>query len=72
MLEAAAPAGAATCFPSLRGAAFSREFLLWRTQKDLSYARSMAMGTSTQPGSTISPQVSQSTPVWGAEDLSAQ
>lgn len=42
-LEEAGPAGTTTCFP---GMAFSREFLLWRTQKGLSQATSTAGRTS--------------------------
>lgn len=76
-LEAAGPAGAATCFPSLRGAALSRELLLRRTQKGLSQAKSTtgrASAGQEAPSLHKLPRATQapwSTPAWGAEDLPA-
>lgn len=77
-LVAAGPAGAATCFPSLRGAALSRELLLRRTQKGLSRAKSTA-GRGNAGREAPSPhklpgamQAPRSALAWGAEDLPAQ
>ena len=70
-LEAAGPAGTAACFPSLRGAAFSREFLLQRTQKGLSRAKSRA-GRAGTGWEAPSPRKLPGAPQPGEQSLPAQ